>query len=130
VRAAAGTARNRRGSVGLSVLLLMLLLDLILVGAVVAGARELDLDRERVDGARAQYAADAAMNIAMREVYTATDEDGDGGVGTVSNDGNEGDDPALGAARFSAARTAGSPSVITASARCGDARRSLAIKAP
>ena len=122
--------RNRRGSVGLSVLLLMLLLDLILVGAVIAGARELDLDRERLDGARAQYAADAAMNRALREVYAATDEDGDGGVGTISNDANESDDPALGVARFSAARTAGSPSVITASSWCGDAQRSLSISMP
>lgn len=120
----------RRGSVGLSMLLVMLLLDLIVVGAVVVGARGLDLGRERIDGARAQYAADAAANIAMREVYTNTDDDGDGGIGTLSNDADTNDDPSLGPARFNATRSAGSPATITALGRSGTAQRTVTVRIP
>lgn len=121
---------SRRGSVGLSVLLVMLLLDLIMVGAVIAGSRDLDLSRQRLDASRAQYAADAALNMALHEVYTNTDDDGDGAIGTLSNDANPADDPTLGPAHFSASRAVGPPVSITATSRCGDAQRSITLRIP
>ena len=95
--------RTRRGTVLVAVLIAMVVVQLAVVGAVLGGARDQDLTVLRIEGARAFYAAEAGANMAMREWITQTDADGDGGVGTISNDGNENNDPALGNARFNVA---------------------------
>src|SRR5262245_60389239 len=42
------------------------------------------------------YAAESGAEFALREVKVGVDLDGDGAVGSVSNDGNSGNDPGLG----------------------------------
>jgi hypothetical protein len=120
----------RRGSVAVSMLLVMLLLDLVVVGAVLGGGRDVDLSRQRIEASRALYAADTAANIALREVADNADEDGDGGIGSVSNDGNDSDDPVLGRASFAAAKAGAGPATVTAIGRCGEAQHSVVVRVP
>lgn len=43
----------------------------------------------------ALYASESGIELAVREVMQAADLDGDGAIGTISNDGNDGNDPSL-----------------------------------
>lgn len=90
--------RHRRGSVGLVVIIVLVLVQIAVVTVVLAGARDQDMTVKRLESIRAFYAAEAGMNMAIREVRENDDEDGDGGVGTISNDGNAGNNPSFGSA--------------------------------
>lgn len=90
-----------RGTAGVATILTLVILQLAIVSIVVAGARDVDIAQQRLDTARAFYAAEAGLSMCMREVMSGADEDGDGTIGTISNDGNSANDPALGSARFS-----------------------------
>lgn len=119
--------RPRRGAVGLAMIIVMVVLQLAVVGAVVTGARDQDLVVQRADASRAFFAAEAATNMAVRELMNGSDEDGDGAVGTISNDGNSGNDPLIGTARvYVTAATAGAQKTLTAYARSGACRRNVA----
>lgn len=43
----------------------------------------------------ALYAAESGEELALRELSSGTDHDGDGTAGTISNDGNDGNNPTL-----------------------------------
>jgi hypothetical protein len=92
---------TRRGAVGIAVIALLVIIQLIIVATVVAGARDQDMTVQRLDAVRAFYACESGSNMAVREWYRSLDEDGDGTIGTISNDGNAANDPALGPARWS-----------------------------
>lgn len=98
--------------------------QLLIVGAIVTGARDLDTSRLRLDTTRAFYAAESGSNMAVRESISGIDEDHDGGIGTISNDGNPANDPSLGLARFSVTRSlVGGVTQLVANGSCGLARR-------
>jgi Tfp pilus assembly protein PilX len=118
--------RSARGAVGIALVVAMVILQIIIVVVVVAGARQHDLHFRRVETIRAFYAAEAGMNMAMRELMDATDHDGDGGVGTISNDGITANDPALGTAQvFVGSAPAGTQVTLTSRGRDGSAERAI-----
>jgi hypothetical protein len=78
---------------------LLLIVDVIVLGVVLGGAREHDLTSRRLETVQAFYAAEGGMNMAIRELMEDSDEDGDGTVGTISDDGDDGNDPHIGSAQ-------------------------------
>ena len=83
----------RRGVVAVAMILAMVFLMLVVTTVVVCDARDSDTARTREQADRAFFAADAGIQMAIREIMDEADEDGDGGVGTISNDGIPGTDP-------------------------------------
>jgi Tfp pilus assembly protein PilX len=81
--------------VAIGILLALVMLSVLMVAAVVAGVRRQDLTASRIRSTRAFYAAEAGLNMAMRELMRSTDEDGDGGIGSISDDNNDANDPTL-----------------------------------
>lgn len=100
----APSRRRRRGTVAITVVVLMLLLELFVVGMVVTGGHDHDLTAQRMDTIQSMYAAEAGTNMAMREIYEDADEDGDGTVGSISDDANAANDPVVGGATVSVAK--------------------------
>lgn len=120
----AGT--NRRGSVAVVMFIALILLQVVVAGMVLTGARDQDLMQRRVETVRALYAAEAGMNMAIREVVQNVDEDGDGGIGSVSDDGNSSNDPDLSGGRVVVSKsTAGAVTTLTSVGRCGSALREI-----
>ncbi|MGE3107718.1 MAG: hypothetical protein AB7G11_02220 [Phycisphaerales bacterium] len=89
-------ARSRRGAAALAVILGMLLMQLAIVAMVVGASRRHDLAGTRINSMRSFYAAEAGINMGVRELMNNTDEDQDGTVGAVSDDGNAITDPQTG----------------------------------
>ena len=118
------TLPSRRGSALVTVLIIVMLLGFTVAGVVGVGARDQDLTVRRLDTARAFYAAEAGMNMAIRELMLDTDEDGDGGVGTVSDDDDPDTDPSFGSAsvNVSLVVTAGQ-SMLVSNGASGQSRR-------
>jgi hypothetical protein len=109
-------------------LLLMIIGQLCVVGAVLGGARDQDATVQRLDALRAQYAADSGIHMAVRELMVSADQDGDGTIGSVSGDGITSNDPSLtGGARFSVTKSGSSTVIITSQGRSGSARRSISL---
>ncbi|MDX2017961.1 MAG: PA14 domain-containing protein [Planctomycetota bacterium] len=74
----------RRGSVVITVIIALIVLQLVVVSITVSGARDQDVMAKRVEAARAFYAAEAGAAMAMREIATNVDEDSNGSVGGVA----------------------------------------------
>jgi hypothetical protein len=116
----------RRGAVGIGVIAALVILQVVIVVAVVAGARDQDMTTQRLDSSRALYAADTGIHMALRELAGNSDGDGDGAIGSISSDGNSGNDPALSQARVVVTKsTTGTVSTVTAVGRSGGARRTI-----
>ena len=113
----------RRAVAIVAVLVLLVVVGLIIVGMVSGGARDQDLTVRRLEACQAFYAAEAGINLSIRELLTAVDEDGDGTAGTISDDGIDATDPAIGTARVVVTATGASPTVLTSTGRSGTARR-------
>ena len=88
-------SRRCRGSAAVAMILVLVILQIVVVAVVLAGGRDQDLTLKRLDSIRGFYAAEGGMNMAIREMRTSTDEDGDGGIGTISNDGNSANNPTI-----------------------------------
>lgn len=108
-----------------AILVALMALQMVVAVLVLSGARSDDMTARSVAGLRAQYASDAALNMALREAFVNADEDGDGTIGGVSGDALASNDPAIGAARASVTSTlVGNDRMLSASARSDEARRS------
>lgn len=107
---------QRRGAAAVAIVAAMVIAGLVVLGAVVAGAGSSELSARRAEGMRAFYAADAGVNMAMREVMLGVDEDADGTIGTISDDGNSANDPQLPSARVLATQSmsSGVTSIVAA----------------
>jgi hypothetical protein len=105
---------------------LLLVVDLIALGMVLGGGRDQDLTVRRLETLQAFYAAEAGMNMAVREIMLNADEDGDGTAGSVSDDGDDANDPGFAAARVRVTRApdAGG-TTLTSERRTGQADRKL-----
>lgn len=88
--------RHRRGAIALAMVLALLLLQLAIVAMVVGGVRRQDLTSTRINSMRSFYAAEAGINMGVRELMNNQDEDGDGTIGAVSDNGKSADDPTAG----------------------------------
>jgi Tfp pilus assembly protein PilX len=116
--------RARRGGAGIAVVIVLVVLQLVVVGVVLGGARDQGIAVSRLDSVRAFYAAEGGMNMALREIMLATDADADGTVGTISDDGNPANDPAFGDAQVSVSMSVpGGTTVLTSRGRSGEAVR-------
>lgn len=124
-----GRRRQRsreRGAAAIAVLLALVLLEVMLVAAVVAGSRHQDSTVSRVQSARAFYAAEAGLNMAIRELMLNADEDADGVVGSISDDGNDANDPVVSGASFTVSvATVGSVITLTSVGRSDGISREL-----
>lgn len=116
----------RRGIAIVAMVGIMLLGEVVLVTSLMAVRHDQMLATYRLDSVRAFYAAEAGMNLAIREVMADADEDGDGTIGSVSDNDTDEDDVVLGVATLRVIRT-DSPEdfVLRADARCGMSRTSL-----
>jgi len=65
--------RPRRAAVGVGVIAALVILQVVIVVAVIAGARDQDMTVQRMSTARAYYAADSVGQMALREVFSNTD---------------------------------------------------------
>ncbi len=117
---------HRRGAAVVALILAMLLMALIMVGLVLGGARDQDLTIRRLETVRAFYAAEAGANMAIRELMLNSDDDGDGNIGSISDDGNDANDPSLGGGQVKVVKTvSGSDTTLSSEGRSGEARRTI-----
>ena len=118
--------RHRQATIAISMVIALVVVNLIVISIVIGGARDHDLTIKRVETIQSFYAAEAGMNMAIREMMNNADEDGDGAVGTISDDGNAANDPAFGQAQvFVTASVAGPQTTLRSKGRSGDARREV-----
>ncbi len=118
--------RHRRATIAISMVIALVVVDLIIISIVIGGARDHDLTIHRVDSIQAFYAAEAGMNMAIREMMVGTDEDGDGAVGTISDDANDANDPTFGQAQVLVTSVVAAPTTtLTSRGRSGQARREI-----
>jgi PA14 domain len=114
---------SRRGTVLVAMTIALVMLQMVVVLVVAGGSRMQLLRATRHMGVQAQYAAEAGVQLALREIATNFDVDGDGGVGTIRATG-----PAL-TLNNSSVRVTRSGDVYTASASGTSTRRSIAVVA-
>lgn len=86
---------SERGSVLISVIITLIMLQIVVMGMVVLASRDSSLSKLRLENAQAEAAAIAGADMALKEIYDNVDLDGDGGIGTISNDGNAANDPTV-----------------------------------
>ena len=126
----AGNApRQRRGVAAVAMVVFLIVVDLIIVGFVVGIGRDHNLTVHRMQTLEAMYAAESGVNMSIREMMYDVDEDGDGTAGTISDDSDDGTDPAVGNARFVVTAAADTPAAgqttFSSAGRCGEARRKM-----
>jgi len=95
---AASGSRTRRGSVLAAVIVLLLTLEIAVASLLMSATNEQGVGVDRLNTVRAFYAAEAGTQMALREIMLGTDEDGDGTIGGISDDGDPVTDPAIGPA--------------------------------
>ena len=92
----------RRGIAVVAMVVVLLIIDLVVIAIVIGGARDHDLTVARMETIEAFYAAEAGMEMCMRELIEEDDEDGDGATGSISHEtptNNEANDPAFATAK-------------------------------
>lgn len=119
----------RRGSLLVATVLGMTILLLVVATMVISGGREAELTQLRFQEARAGYAADAGANMALREIKRNSDVDGDGAIGTISNDSNANTDPTVGVGGARVRVTPTGSNVYTVTSRTGTPARSYTLTA-
>lgn len=112
------TDRSVRGTVLVAVIIALVILQLLVVGVVLSGARDHDMTARRAESARAFYASESAMQLAMRELVRNEDVDGDGAPGSIAAR------PLVGGAGTVTRENAGSDITLTAAGVAGLGRRS------
>jgi hypothetical protein len=117
---------QRRAATVVAVIVILVIIDLVIVGLVLSGSRGDVLAVRRAETVKAFYAAEAGMNMAMREVMLDQEQDGDCKVGCISHDGDDGNDPGFGnAAWVVTASTSGAVTTIRSYGRAGSTRRQM-----
>lgn len=94
-----------RGSIGIAMIAALVLVEVVIVVAVLGGGLQHDLTIQRIDTNRAFYAAEAGAAMATREVWLNTDVDGDGAIGSISDDSDPDNNPVVGEATVVVTRT-------------------------
>ena len=108
----------------MAVLVMLLIVELIIVSSVIGGARDHDLTVRRLQTIESFYAAEAGINMAIREIVEDADEDGDTNIGGISADLNAANDPVLGGAQFFVtATTVDVTTTLVSEGRSGPATR-------
>ena len=121
---------TRTGAAAAAVILMLVIAELLITSAVLGSALDQDATLGRIESLRAFYAAEAGLHMSVRELMVGVDENGDGTIGTVSNDGSATSDSALeGGATFSVTISAGTPSLVVSSGSAGTARQVIEVNA-
>ncbi|MCH7797811.1 MAG: hypothetical protein IID28_05115 [Planctomycetes bacterium] len=122
-------ARDRTGSILVVFVVVLIVVELIIVSMVTSLSRDHSATIHRAFTVEAFYAAEAGVNMAIRELMEDSDEDGDGTIGSVSDDTNDANDPTLGNARFLVTSTPDTPlpgqRTLTSQGRSGETRREM-----
>ncbi|MBT8485922.1 MAG: hypothetical protein HKO59_14930 [Phycisphaerales bacterium] len=117
---------HRRGLAAVVMLIVLLAVQLLVIGMVLGGSRDQDLTLRRLETVQSFYAAEAGMNMAMRELQEYADEDADGVIGTISDDATDANDPAIGGAQVVVTQTTSNEyTTLTSTGRDGPARREI-----
>jgi hypothetical protein len=120
----------RRGTVLIAVVVALIMLQIVVAAVVVGGTRDFDVSGRRIESARCFYAAEAGVNMALREMVNNSDEDADGGIGSISDDGNSANDPNLSGGRVVVtADKVATTTTLGSYARSGQAIRTLEVTA-
>lgn len=93
----------------MAIVIALVLLQLIVVGMVLAGSRDQAMGVHRAESLRTLYAADAGLEMALRELAQNADEDGDGTIGSISADNSTTTGPLLLGSRISTVLAPASP---------------------
>jgi len=121
---------GRRGVVAVAMVVMLLILSVIVISFTVSASHEHDLTIQRLAAVESIYSTEAGINMAFRELTLQKDEDGDGAIGTISDDGNDGTDPVLGNAQFVVtAAVAVQRTLITSVGRSNVTRRTATLLA-
>jgi hypothetical protein len=121
---------NRRGSVLVAVLVFLLVGGMLILSMSQVIGRDSELAILRLEGLRSLYACEAATGLSTRELATGIDEDADGVIGSISDDGTDATDPLVGGASLSATAVQQVDDVaITARAKSRGPRRQLMVTA-
>jgi hypothetical protein len=97
----------------------LIIIDLIVIGIAVGLTRDHDLTIRRMQTVEAMYAAEGGMNMSIREMMEDTDEDVDGGTGTISTKN-------IGNATVAVTATVAAPlTTLTSIGVSGEARRKM-----
>ncbi len=111
------------------VIIMLVILNLIVLSFTLNQSHDHDLTIRRLDTIKAFYAAEAGVNMAVRELMEPADEDLDGTIGTISDDSDPDTDPTLGNAAFVVIAVVDTPLVgqtsLTSQGRSGEARRQM-----
>lgn len=119
-------ARRTHGAAIVAVIVALVILELVIVGMVLSGSRDHIQTVRQVEAVEAYYAAEAGLNMAIRELLADLDEDGDCGVGSISHDGDNGTDPAFGPAAFVVTTSgSGTQKTLESYGRSGSTRRQM-----
>ncbi|MGI9015045.1 MAG: hypothetical protein ACR2GY_12475 [Phycisphaerales bacterium] len=119
---------SRRGVAIIGVVMLLMIANLVVFGLVLGSGREADLVIARTQTVRAFYAAESGVQMALHEIMTNADEDGDGGVGTISNDDDSLNDPAIGGGRVVVTiGLVGTDTVLRSAGRAGTSLRMIEV---
>jgi len=120
---------SRRGTVAVAVIVMLMIINLIVLSMTISQAHDHDLTVRRLETVQALYAAEAGVNMAVRELMEDADEDVDGTIGTISDDSDDGTDPTLGTAKFVVFAVEDTPldgqTSLTSQGRSGEARRQM-----
>src|ERR1043165_3595132 len=121
--------KSAHGAVGIAAVVVLVFMQLILVGFVIAGSRDQSASINRMDTSRAFYAAEGAMNMAIREIVGYADDDNDGQTGGVSNDAHATEDPQTGGGgqALSVRGDDAGGATIPADGRSGSCRRRIVV---
>lgn len=117
-----------RGAVGIAVIASLVIVEVVIIVSVIGGSLQQDLTLQRIDTNKAFYAAEGGTAMAVREAWVAVDEDGDGTIGGISDDGNAANDPQIGGAAVSVSQTTDSDvTSLIAIGRAERARRRIEL---
>lgn len=107
----------RRGAVATALVLAIVLLGVAVTAATVAAGSGLGLASLRSDHLRAVAACDAGLQLSLAELASGLDTDGDGTIGSISDNGLDADDPTLEGAAVIVENDDG---LLIAMASCGE----------
>lgn len=121
--------RSRRGAAAVALIGVLVIVEVAVVVAVVGGGLQHDLTLQRIDTSRAFYAAEGGAAMAVQELVTGEDRDGDGVVGGISDDGNADNNFVIGGATTGVTldEDAGLATIV-ATGRAGATRRRLELR--
>ena len=118
------TRPHQEGSVLIASLIMLLVLSVFAVIGSSLTAGGYDAYSLNAVSTQALYAADSGVEMGLMEYASNCDVDGDGTIGGISDDGDDGTDPLIGGASLSVTFV---DSVFTAAAEKGRTRRVVEV---